>query len=155
MPKSEYPKEWFIYNTKTKERIGDNYTDLEKAMKKADALTGDGRPIYSVRGIWSTGPQLPDEPIGKAKGGMANVPLPPETPSWRKKKVKPEDMPMSEAMQEYLSKKTTEESEDRIRNEAVDEAKEEYKIRGYKNGGMVKVRGAGIAARGKGKGRMC
>lgn len=86
---------------------------------------------------------------------MAKVPMPPETPEWRKKKVKPEDMPMSEAMQDYLSKKTEEESEDRMKNESVEEAKEEYKVRGYKKGGVVKVRGAGVAARGHGKGKMC
>jgi hypothetical protein len=85
---------------------------------------------------------------------MAKVPLPPETPSWRKKKaIKPEDMPMSPAMQEYLKSKTEEEGESRAQEAAADEEKEAYKVRGYNKGGSV--RGVGIAVRGKGKGRMC
>ena len=86
---------------------------------------------------------------------MAKIPLPPDTPEWRKKKVKPEDMPMSKSMQEYLTSKTEEEGKDRSRQEAVDQSKEEYEVRGFSKGGSVKVRGAGIASRGRGKGRMC
>ena len=84
---------------------------------------------------------------------MAKIPLPPDPPEWRKKKVKPEDMPMSEAMQNYLRDKTEEEGKDRADEASADEAKEAYKVRQYKKGGMV--RGAGIAARGIGRGKMC
>lgn len=86
---------------------------------------------------------------------MAKVPLPPDTPEWRKKKVKPEDMPMSEAMQDYLEDKTSREREDQRESEAKDQEREDYKAAPFKKGGMVKVRGAGVAARGHGKGRMC
>lgn len=83
---------------------------------------------------------------------MAKVPLPPETPSWRKKKVKPEDMPMSDAMQKYLREKSDDESSSRMKDEMADEEKKAYDIRGYKKGGMV--RGCGKAVKGHGKGKM-
>ena len=85
---------------------------------------------------------------------MAKAPLPPESPAWRKKKAtKPEDMPMSPAMQDYLKSKTEEEAEGRAQDSAAEDAKEAYSVRGYKKGGSV--RGVGVAARGHGKGRMC
>ncbi len=86
---------------------------------------------------------------------MPNIPMPPETPEFRKKarkKVKPEDMPMSEAMQNYLRQKSDDESRSRMEEDMADEAKEAYPVRGYKKGGMV--RGCGKAVRGHGKGKM-
>lgn len=88
---------------------------------------------------------------------MAKVPLPPETPSWRKKKVKPEDMPISDAMQKYLSEKSDEESASRMKDEMADEEKKAYDTRGYAMGGSVRSqgsRGCGIATKGFGKGKV-
>jgi hypothetical protein len=86
---------------------------------------------------------------------MPNVPLPPDTPEFRKKqrkKMKPEEMPMSDAMQNYLRDKTDAERRMRMEEEMADEAKEAYPIRGYAKGGMV--RGCGKAVKGRGKGKM-
>ena len=86
---------------------------------------------------------------------MPNIPLPPETPEFRKKarkKVKPEDMPMSESMQEYLRQKSEDEGRSRMEEDMADEAKQAYPVRGYAKGGMV--RGCGKATKGRGKVRM-
>lgn len=86
---------------------------------------------------------------------MPNIPLPPDTPEFRKKarkKMKPEDMPMSESMQEFLRQKSEGESRSRMEEDMADEAKEAYPVRGYAKGGMV--RGCGKATKGRGKVRM-
>jgi len=87
---------------------------------------------------------------------MPNIPLPPETPEFRKKArkkvMKPEDMEMSDAMQQYLRDKTDAERRSQMESEMADEAKEAYSVRGYKKGGMV--RGCGKAVKGRGKGTM-
>lgn len=83
---------------------------------------------------------------------MAKVPMPPDTPAFRKKKVKPEDMPISDAMQKYLSEKSAEESASRSKDEMADEEKKAYDVRGYAKGGSV--RGFGIAVKGRGKGKV-
>ena len=87
---------------------------------------------------------------------MAKVPLPPDTPEFRKKArkkvVSPEEMPMSEDMQEYLRQKTEAERRSQMEEEMADEAKEAYRVRGYAKGGMV--RGCGKAVKGRGKGTM-
>jgi TPP-dependent pyruvate/acetoin dehydrogenase alpha subunit len=87
---------------------------------------------------------------------MPNIPLPPETPEFRKrarkKIMKPEDMEMSDAMQQYLRDKTDAERSSQAESEMADDAKEEYKTRGYAKGGMV--RGCGVALKGHGKGKV-
>lgn len=87
---------------------------------------------------------------------MKDIPLPPDTPEFRKKArkkiMKPEDSPIPEAMQEYLRQKSEGESRMRMEDEMADEAKEAYPVRGYAKGGMV--RGCGKATKGRGKVRM-
>jgi len=84
---------------------------------------------------------------------MAKIPLPPDTPAWRKKKiVKPEDMPMSDAMQQYLREKTDAETAKSYEDESAAEAKKALDTRGYSTGGMV--RGCGMAVKGHGKGKV-
>ena len=60
--------------------------------------------------------------------------------------VTPEEAAKMKAIMEAQSAKAAEEGAD-------EEDKEAYKVRGYKKGGAV--RGFGIAARGRGRGRVC
>lgn len=83
---------------------------------------------------------------------MEKIPLPPDTPEFRKKarkKIKPEDSEIPEAMQEYLRQKTDAERKSQMESEMADEERQAFEVRGYAKGGMV--RGCGRAVKGHGK----